>query len=102
MIGSVSNFGYVHHFLDNKPCSQFDFQETTKIGWFSDKINKLESTRDDSSFCNDHFSAEANVNGTFVEALKTKKLESITEKRQTQFIKMKRLFFMQERELERF
>ena len=38
--------------LDIKPyVPKFDYRRTTKIGWFSDKISKLNETKDDGRFC---------------------------------------------------
>ena len=38
--------------LDIKPyIPKFDYRRTTKIGWFSDKISKLNKTKDDGRFC---------------------------------------------------
>lgn len=38
--------------LDIKPyVPEFDIRKTDKIGWFSSKIGKLDSTRDDGRFC---------------------------------------------------
>lgn len=38
--------------IDIKPyVPKFDHRKTTKIGWFSGKISKLKSTRDDGRFC---------------------------------------------------
>ena len=38
--------------LDIKPyIPQFDYRKTTKIGWFSTKISKLKSIKDDGRFC---------------------------------------------------
>ena len=38
--------------IDIKPyVPKFDCKETTKIGWFTDKISKLEMTTDDGRFC---------------------------------------------------
>ncbi len=38
--------------IDIKPyVPEFDCRQSAKIGWFSDKISKLDSTRDDGRFC---------------------------------------------------
>jgi tRNA-Thr(GGU) m(6)t(6)A37 methyltransferase TsaA len=38
--------------IDIKPyVPKFDCRKTAKIGWFSDKISKLETTKDDGRFC---------------------------------------------------
>ncbi len=38
--------------IDIKPyVPEFDCRKTDKIGWFTEKINKLSSTRDDGRFC---------------------------------------------------
>ena len=38
--------------LDIKPyVPEFDCRRTSKIGWFSDKISKLKTTKDDGRFC---------------------------------------------------
>lgn len=38
--------------LDIKPyVPKFDYRKTTKIGWFTSKINKLKKTTDDGRFC---------------------------------------------------
>ena len=38
--------------IDIKPyVPEFDCRKTDKIGWFTEKINKLASTRDDGRFC---------------------------------------------------
>lgn len=38
--------------LDIKPyVPKFDYRKTNKVGWFSDKINKLKETTDDGRFC---------------------------------------------------
>jgi tRNA (adenine37-N6)-methyltransferase len=38
--------------IDIKPfVPEFDCRKTNKIGWFSDKISKLEITKDDGRFC---------------------------------------------------
>jgi tRNA (adenine37-N6)-methyltransferase len=38
--------------IDIKPfVPEFDYRKTTKIGWYSGKISKLETTKDDGRFC---------------------------------------------------